>query len=373
MAKKYIVDLSKAEKAGLVELTQKGRPGARKIKRANILLLAAAGKPDLEIAELLHTSWPTVQRTRHRFVAGGLAFALNELPRAGRLPKIDDKVETILTTLAQSQPPEGRVRWTLQLLADRLVTLTHLESLSYEAVRLVLKKNDLKPWQRQKWCIPTVIGAKFVWRMEDILDLYAEPFNPAYPVICFDEVPYQMVSETRLPLPVQNGRPMRYDFEYRREGTCNLFMFLQPLAGWRHVKVTERRTKRDFSWCMHDLVEVHFPEAEKIRVVVDNLNTHSPASFYETLPAEQARHLARKLEFHYTPEHSSWLNMAEVEISVLSEQCLDRRLSTQEIVAKEVGAWETERNAARVTIDWRFTIPNARDKLRKLYPVREEQ
>jgi transposase len=149
MAKKYIVDLSKAEKAELVELTQKGRPGARKIKRANILLLADAGKTDLDIAELLHTSWLTVQRTRHKFVDGGLKFALNELPRAGRLPKIDDKIETILTTLAQSQPPEGRVRWTLRLLADRLVTLTHLESLSYEAVRLVLK-NDLKPWQRQK-------------------------------------------------------------------------------------------------------------------------------------------------------------------------------------------------------------------------------
>ena len=130
-------------------------------------------------------------------------FALNELPRAGRLPKIDDKIETILTTLAQSQPPNGRVRWTLQLLADRLVALTRLESLSYEAVRLVLK-NDLKPWQHQKWCIPTVIGAKFVCGMEDILDLYAEPYQPAFPVSCFDEVPYQMVSETRLPLPVRN-------------------------------------------------------------------------------------------------------------------------------------------------------------------------
>jgi hypothetical protein len=209
--------------------------------------------------------------------------------------------------------------------------------------------------------------------MEDILDLYAEPFDPAYPVICFDEVPYQLVSETRLPLPLQNGKPMRYDFEYRREGTCNLFMFLQTLVGWRHVKVTQRRTKQDFACCMNDLVEVHFPAAEKIRVVLDNLNTHSPAAFYERFPPEQARRITRKLEFHYTPEHSSWLNMAEVEISVLTEQYLDRRLGTQEIVISEVGAWEAERNAARATIDWRFTIPNARDKLRKLYPVREEQ
>lgn len=209
--------------------------------------------------------------------------------------------------------------------------------------------------------------------MEDLLDLYAEPYQPAFPVICFDEVPYQMVSETQLPLPMQDGKPLRYDFEYRREGTCNLFMFLQPLAGWRHVKVTDQRTKQDFAWCMKDLVEVHFPQAEKIRVVLDNLNTHSPAAFYEAFPPEQARQLTRKLEFHYTPEHSSWLNMAEVEISVLTQQCLDRRLGSQLIVKSEVDAWEGERNTARATIDWRFTIPNARDKLKKLYPVKEEQ
>jgi hypothetical protein len=203
--------------------------------------------------------------------------------------------------------------------------------------------------------------------MEDILDLYAEPYQPAFPVICFDEVPYQMVSETQLPLPMQNGKPLRYNFEYRREGTCNLFMFLQPLAGWRHVKVTDRRTKQDFAWCMQDLVEIHFPQAEKIRVVLDNLNTHSPAAFSEAFSPQQARHLTKKLEFHYTPEHSSWLNpvlsevegMAEVEIAVLTEQCLDRRLGSQIIVANEVGAWDSERNAARATIDWRFTIPNA--------------
>jgi len=191
-------------------------------------------------------------------------------------------------------------------------------------------------------------------------------------VICFDEVPYQMVSETRLPLPMQSGIPQRYDFEYKREGTCNLFMFLQPLVGWRHVKVTDRRTKQDFAFCMHDLAEIHFPEAEKIRVVLDNLNTHTPAAFYETFPPEQARRLTKKLEFHYTPEHSSWLNMAEVEISVLTEQCLDRRLGSQEIVAREVGAWEAERNNIKATIDWRFTIPNARDKLKRLYPIKEE-
>jgi hypothetical protein len=227
----------------------------------------------------------------------------------------------------------------------------------------------LKPWLRQKWCIPTVIGAEFVWRMEDILDVYAEPYDPRYPVVCFDEVPYQLISETRQPWPMQPGQPTRYDYEYRRQGTCNLFLFLQPLAGWRHVKITPHRTKQDFAYCMQDLANIHFIEAEKIRVVLDNLNTHTPAAFYETFPAQQARQLARKFEFHYTPTHSSWLNMAEVEISVLYEQCLDRRLGQVDILESEVTAWEAERNAREATIDWRFTITKARDKLKRLYPV----
>lgn len=205
--------------------------------------------------------------------------------------------------------------------------------------------------------------------MEDILDLYAEPYDPRYPVVCFDEVSFQLISEICQPLPMQPGQPERYDYEYRREGTCNLFLFLQPLAGWRHVKVTLQRTKQDFAYCMKDLVDIHLPEANKIKVVLDNLNTHTPASFYETFHAEQARHLTRKLEFHYTPKHSSWLNMAEVEISVLYEQCLDRRLGQVQLVESEVAAWEDERNARKATIDWRFTVTKARDKLKRLYPV----
>jgi hypothetical protein len=205
--------------------------------------------------------------------------------------------------------------------------------------------------------------------MEDLLDLYAEPYQVDYPVVCFDEVPYQLVSEIRKPLPLRSGKPSRYDYEYRREGTCNLFMFLEPLAGWRHVKVTAQRTKQDFAICMNEAIEVHWPQAKKVRVVLDNLNTHTPASLYETFHPQKARHLVRKLEFHYTPKHSSWLNMAEVEISVLTQQCLDRRLGHQALLINEITAWETERNENQATIDWRFTIPNARDKLKRLYPV----
>jgi hypothetical protein len=209
--------------------------------------------------------------------------------------------------------------------------------------------------------------------MEDILDLYAEPYCPDYPVVCFDEIPYQLVSETRKPLPLEPGKPVRYDYEYRREGTCNLFMFLEPLAGWRHVKVTARRTKQDFAVCLNEMIDVHWPEAKKVRIVLDNLNTHTPASLYEKYPPDKARQLVQRLEFHHTPTHSSWLNMAEVEISVLTQQCLDRRIGSRQRLDTEITAWETERNERQATIDWRFTISRARDKLKRLYPVFEDR
>ncbi len=204
--------------------------------------------------------------------------------------------------------------------------------------------------------------------MEAILDLYAEAYDPVRPVIGFDELPYQLVAEKSLPRPLQPGKPIRYDYEYRRMGTCNLFMCFQPRAGWRHVKVTERRTKQDFAHCMKDLVDVHFPEAEVIRVVLDNLNTHTPASLYETFVPAEARRILRKLEFHYTPRHASWLNIAEIEISVLDRQCLDRRLSEIVRVVAEVGAWEDRRNQQQATVDWQFTSTKARSKLQYLYP-----
>ena len=205
--------------------------------------------------------------------------------------------------------------------------------------------------------------------MEDLLELYAEPDDALYPVVCFDESPYQLVSETRQPLPLAPGRPARYDYEYRREGACNLFMFFQPLAGWRHVEVTERHTAQDFAPCMKALVDEYFPQAEMISVVRDNLNTHTPAALYETFPPAEARRIVRKLDFRYTPKHASWLNMAELEFAVIDGQCLDRRLSTPALVRREVAAWEAARNAAKATVQWQFTVAKARKKLRHLYPA----
>lgn len=204
--------------------------------------------------------------------------------------------------------------------------------------------------------------------MEDVLDLYAEPYDAQRPRVCFDECPYQMISEVRLPIPARPGQAERHDYEYRREGTCNLFMFAQPERGWRHVTVTDRRTMLDFAQCMKVLVDVYFPNAQVIRVVLDNLNTHTPAALYEAFDAATARRLIRKLEFHHTPKHGSWLDMAEIELAVLANQCLDRRLGKVQAVKTEVAAWEEKRNAAQTTINWRFTTQDARQKLNYLYP-----
>jgi hypothetical protein len=205
--------------------------------------------------------------------------------------------------------------------------------------------------------------------MEDVLDLYEKPYNPKQPVVCFDEKPVQLVEETRVPRPVAPGRRALHDYEYRRKGTANIFMMVEPLACWRHAEVTEQRTRLDFAEQMKQLVDGHYPEAECIHVVLDNLNTHEPASLYEALSPDEALRIRRRLCFHHTPKHASWLNMAEIEIGVLSAQCLDRRIPDLETLKREAGAWEAERNAAGARTKWRFTVQDARSRLSHLYPA----
>jgi hypothetical protein len=204
--------------------------------------------------------------------------------------------------------------------------------------------------------------------MEDVLELYAEPYDSQYPVVCIDESPYQLLSETRQPVLAKPGQPARYDYEYRREGTCNLFMVFEPLRGWRHVKVTERRTAKDYAQCLKDLVDEHYPEATLISIVQDNLNTHTPAALYEVFAPAEARRLISKLDFRYTPKHGSWLNMAEIEFAVLTSQCLDRRIGERASLERKVAAWEGRRNEAQAKVNWRFTTKHARSKLQRLYP-----
>jgi hypothetical protein len=204
--------------------------------------------------------------------------------------------------------------------------------------------------------------------MEDVLEVYHQPRDPKRPMVCFDEGSKQQTRETRKPLPTRPGDVAKYDYEYERNGTSNLFIFLAPLEAWRHIKVTDRRTMIDFADCMRDLVDIHFPDAEKIIVVMDNLNTHKLASLYEAFPPDEARRIIEKLEIHYTPKHGSWLNMAEIELSVLHRQCLKARIPDQTTLIQKVSAWEKVRNSSYTTVNWRFTTQDARIKLHKLYP-----
>jgi transposase len=203
--------------------------------------------------------------------------------------------------------------------------------------------------------------------MEDILDLYEEPFSNDYPVVCFDETPFQLVEELRAPIPTSPGNSQRYDYEYKRAGSVNIFGFLQPLGGWRHMKVTDRRTRKDFAECMKELVDEHFPSAEKIRLVLDNLNTHTPGSLYQTFAPEEARRILKKIDFHFTPKHASWLNMIEIEFSVLMSQCLKRRIGIDKKLKSEISAWSKERNERKATIVWGFTNTHAREKMKRSY------
>lgn len=204
--------------------------------------------------------------------------------------------------------------------------------------------------------------------MEEVLDLYEEPYDPERPMICFDEQPYQMLSDARDPLPMKPGRPERVDFEYQREGNAYVHMTFEPLRGFREVEITERRRSVEFAHLMEHVVDDLYPEAEKIRVVLDNLSTHTGAAFYEAFPAQRARSLATKIEFIYTPVHGSWLNMAEIELSVLGRQCLKRRIPDTKALRREAKAWQKERNQLGRSVDWRFTTKDARTKLRSLYP-----
>jgi hypothetical protein len=222
---------------------------------------------------------------------------------------------------------------------------------------------------KEQWCIPEKESADFVCAMEDVLEVYHRPHDPTCPLVCFDEGSKQQTKETRLPLPPQPGDVAKYDYEYERNGTSNLFVFFAPLEAWRHLKVTDRRTMIDFAHCMRDLVDIHFPEAEKIVLVMDNLNTHKLASLYEAFPPDEARRIIEKLEIHHTPKHGSWLNMAEIELSVLHRQCLKARIPDQATLRDKVIAWEHRRNASASTVRWRFTTEDARIKLHRLYPT----
>jgi transposase len=365
---RYRVTLSQEEREQLRELVRGGKGRVRRLKRAQILLAAEAGATDEAIATNVAVGTSTVFRTKRRFVEEGLEEALSEEPRPGAERKLSTGEEALLVATACTKPPAGQARWTLELLAGEMVRLTRHESISSETIRRRLAENELKPWQKKMWCIPKV-DAEFVARMEDVLELYAEVPAKGFPVVCFDETPRQLIGEARVPVMAKPGKRARYDYEYVRKGTANVFMTVDVHRPWRHAKVTEQRTAIDFAMCMRDLVDRHYPKAELIRVVLDNLSTHTAAALYEAFPPDEARRILRRIEFHYTPKHASWLNMVEIEIGVMVKQCLDRRIPDMATLVSEVAHWERRRNADKARIKWLFTVEGARRKLGRAYPT----
>ena len=362
----YRVSLTAAERDYLEAFTSQGRQRVRALKRAQILLLADGGvRREEEIVEALGVSSSTVYRVKRDFVEHGLEAALREGARPGRPRKTGAHEDALLVSIACSTPPAGRCRWTLSLLAERWVALTDLEGVSLESIRQRLKANQLKPWQQKMWCLGKM-DAAYIAQMEHILDVYAEPSCPEAPLVNVDEATKQLVGEVQAGKPMAPGQVGKVDYEYERKGVANIFLCFDRHRRWRHAKVTHTRKATDFAELMRELVDVHYPEAE-CRVVLDNLNTHQPASLYRAFPAPEARRLLRKLEFHYTPKHASWLNMVEIEIGNMNQQCLDRRIDSMDLLESELAAWETRRNREKASINWLFDVDKARTKLHRAY------
>jgi hypothetical protein len=356
---------------------------------ANILLKTNDGdfrnkKDHRTIADIFGISPNTVNQVRKTYAVEGLDAALNRKTRIDTetLSKITGDFEAQVIATALSPAPKGKARWTLRLLAEHCMESKYIISISHTTIGDMLNTNQVKPHLSKYWCIPKANDSRFVANMEDVLGIYKREYNPKIPVICMDEKPIQLLGEAReriaakplrldpdtnLPKP---GEVEKLDSEYVRKGTASIFIFTEPLRGWRHVEALSSRKKGDFARMVYMISENHYPDVEKIILVADNLNTHEPASFYEAFPPHIAYHLAQKFEFHYTPKHGSWLNIAETELSSLAIQCLgNQRVDTIEELNEILSAWEKDRNMRQKGVNWRFTAEDARIKLKRLYPT----
>ena len=345
--KRYIVTLSADERERLNTLIQKGTSPARQVLKARILLKADASEAgeawsDGQIAEALDTSIDTIARTRQQLVEEGLDAALTRKHSAQLRQKAH------LRRRRRGQADRARLLCAAEraqavdadAAGNRGRAAEHCRSRQRQHDRADAQKNTLKPHLQKQWVIPPEANAAFVASMEDVLEVYQRPHDPDRPVVCLDETTKQLIKETRVPVPAKPGQPARHDYEYERNGTANLFMLFAPLEGWRHVEVTDRHAALDYAQVLKALSDRHFRDASKIVLVQDNLSTHKPASLYEAFPAAEARRLVERFEWHYTPKHGSWLDMAEAELSVLSRQCLDRRIPNKQALIEEVAAWE---------------------------------
>ena len=384
------VMLSAEERSTLKAITHKGAcQSAKTIMHANILLLTDASigdkkRPVREIAELFDISPTTVNQVRKLYSEGGINAALTRKTRLSppHISKITGDFEAQLIATATGPVPKGRAKWTLRLLAEYCTEKQYIVSISHNSVGELLNTNEVKPHLSEYWCTPKERDAAFVLHMEDVLGIYKRPYNPQVPVICMDEKPVQLLDEIRervcaTPLLTdpdtgltKPGRVERIDSEYVRCGTACIFMFTEPLAGWRHTVALKSRKKEDFALLMRKVSEHYYPGAEKIILVADNLNTHNKATFYEAFDPAYAYGLAQKFDFHYTPKHGSWLNIAEVELSSLAKQCLgNQRIKSVDELNEILQAWESDRNLRQSGVNWQFTAEDARVKLKRLYPT----
>lgn len=323
-----------------------------------------------QIAAKAGTAVPTVIDTLKKYCTEGLYEAVtpsrNPNSNVARL-KVTGEKEAHIIARACCAPPEGRVRWTLKLLQEDLAVILE-EAVSISTISRVLRNNELRPHLDEYWCIPPKEDAEFVAKMEDILDLYQMPYDPKRPLWCLDEKPYQLLGESREPMPMRPGDIKKLDSEYRRNGTVSIFCFIQPHKGTLHHSVQETRTAVDFAEQLKYLVDELEPGADKIILVMDNLNTHSIASLYKAFEPAEARRIAGKLEIHYTPVHGSWLDIAEIGINIMTRECLDRRIPGIDALRSELKAWNDRYNENPTPVNWQFTTKDARIKLRKLYP-----
>lgn len=323
---------------------------------------------DSEIKQAYHVSIATVERIRKRFVVEGFEIALRGHPSdAPRLIKIDGDAEAHITALACSQAPDGHDKWSLRLLADKMVELEYIDSISHESVRQTLDRNKLKPHKKKGWVIPPDQSADFVYHMEVVLDEYKQPYDPMHPRVCLDESPKQLISEIKKPIRTSDGTTL-YDYEYRREGVCDMYMVCEPLAGTRWVTVRDSHNRLDWAAVVADIVENKYSTAEKITLIQDNLSAHKPSAMYELFEPERARSILEKINFVHTPKHGSWLNIAESELSVLSRQCTGGRVESKEQLIEKITRWQNRRNNKKIAVDWQFTTKDARIKLKRLYP-----
>ncbi|MCB9233743.1 MAG: IS630 family transposase [Bacteroidia bacterium] len=374
----YVVTLTSPEREELMSIIHKGKHSAKTYRSAYVLLNTDEGEYQVEkltneaIAKVLKIGMRTIDRIKKQFVEEGLEACLSRRKSSREYhSKIDGDLEAHLIALSCGDPLRDFSKWSLRMLADKAVELNYVDKISHETVRQLLK-NELKPWKVEGWVIPPKQNSEFVANMEMVLDVYKRPFSAKNPVVCMDESPKQLISETRVTVPMKKGAPKRIDYEYKRCGACNIFMSNEPLAGKRRVKVTERKTKRDWAEFVREIADNDYPEAEKITLVMDNLNTHHPSSLYEAFAPEEAKRVWDRFEFVYTPKHGSWLNMAEIELNVLNGQCLNRRIDNLREIITEVKAWQDARNQKDCKINWRFTTKDARIKLKRLYPSIED-